>query len=286
MEVTELKSMLIKHPPRKKWGQNFLINPTLAQQIAQVPSKTKHIIEVGPGAGALTQFLCNHQLSSLQLLEKDPLWASWWQKRATQCNAQVLQCDALEWDWANIPPPHSHVASNLPYSIAASLVIKISLEALNVSSMRLMFQKEVAQRIVAAHSTVHYGMLSVIAQTIWQIDFMLEVGVNEFYPRPKVAGHVLSFTRRHNAEPMQEFLCFLKKAFGFRRKTLYNNLKQHMPCQREHLQMRAQNLSPKQLYALFKKLTAHKHSAEGECPQNPANTEPTISTNLTITTGG
>lgn len=208
--------------PKRSLGQNFLIGQTVIDRII---GRVKHLkplslVEVGPGLGALTTELIKLQLP-LMVIELDRVFAQEWRGQGLV----VKEGDALVMNWREWNLDSVCLVSNLPYQISSSLVIDRSIDPCGVSSMVLMFQKEVAQRIMSQPKTKSYGLLTVIAQTFWDIDFLLEAGPNEFYPPPQVASRVLCFKRKESVQPLGErYLHFVKAGFSQRRKLLLSNL--------------------------------------------------------------
>jgi 16S rRNA (adenine1518-N6/adenine1519-N6)-dimethyltransferase len=153
--------------------------------------------------------------------------------------------------------------SNLPYSIAASLVVELSSGEQPFDHLVLMFQKEVAERIDAPLSSKDYGMLSVVAQANWDIAKVIDAGPQDFFPVPNVGSRVLKFSRKDVAFDRPKFLNFVKLAFSQRRKKLSSNLsgqfsKVDISKCFEVLGLgpdtRAQELDPTKFVALFEKL--------------------------------
>ncbi len=146
---------------KKSLGQNFLINDRVIEKIILQVTKLKptSILEIGPGLGSLTDELEKIGVD-FQLLELDRKFVEYWKSR----NLNVIECDALHWDWHNWQGDGRVLVSNLPYQISSSLVIDRSLDENPPDFMILMFQKEVAQRIRAQFDTSDYGMLSVVSQ--------------------------------------------------------------------------------------------------------------------------
>lgn len=212
--------------PKRSLGQNFLVSERAIERIllAVRGLNPSSLVEVGPGLGALTESLKGFAVP-LQLIELDHLFCQYWEKQGLS----VVEADALKLNWSALELPEgSCLVSNLPYQIAASLVVDRSLGPVSLSSMVLMFQKEVAQRLVASPSTKEYGFLSVVAQSFWHLEFLLEAAPNEFYPAPKVASRVMVFKRfKDSPVPVDlaaGFLQFLKASFSHRRKRLMKNL--------------------------------------------------------------
>jgi len=263
--------------PKRSLGQNFLISENIIGRIIKAVQRNaaQEIIEIGPGLGSLTDELITLG-QPLTLIELDQKFIQYWQRRLAGLDrknpCQIISGDALRIDWKNIfQTERALLVSNLPYQISSSLVIDLSMRPHRLSAMILMFQKEVAQRITAVERSKDYGLLTVIAQNFWQIDFLCECGPRDYFPAPNVAGRVLVFILRKDIENVLEesqrleFLKFVKAGFSHRRKHLYNNLRDHYFSSRdkseeillkafEHLQLsrnaRAEELSP----SLFKDL--------------------------------
>ena len=210
--------------PQKGLGQNFLVSSGVVTKIvaAVQGENPTALLEIGPGVGALTEGLLGLNLP-LQLLEFDRQLAKYWRERGQV----VIEGDALKADWAELAPQSQTVlVSNLPYQISTSLVVDLSLGPANISSMVLMFQKEVAERLLAKTRTDAYGMLSVMTQSHWQVQRLLEAGPGDFWPAPKIASQVICFKRKAAPYPGREksYLNFLKGAFSQPRKLLAKNL--------------------------------------------------------------
>ena len=141
--------------PNKKLGQNFLINSEMCERIVESIKKysASEIIEVGPGLGALTEQLIEYATENkiqLTLIELDQTFSKYWMEQGKSRNIKVVTADALSLDWSELKlKPNSVLISNLPFQIAASLLIELSIQPCGVAYMVLMFQKEVGQRIAA-----------------------------------------------------------------------------------------------------------------------------------------
>lgn len=212
----------LKISPKRSLGQNFLVNDSTIEKILKAvePLNFNEILEVGPGLGALTEKLKALDVP-LTVVEMDRRMAQHWRDQGLK----VFEGDALRFQWEDWDLKNCCLVSNLPYQISSSLVIDRSVKSAGVSSMVLMFQKEVAQRILAQPKTKSYGLLSVIAQSFWSIKNVLEASPGDFYPSPNVASRVLKFQSLPNSisEPSQ-FLTLVKAGFSQRRKLLLGNL--------------------------------------------------------------
>ena len=209
--------------PKKSLGQNFLINPDICRKIISEVYKEKadRVIEVGPGLGALTEGL--NKIPDLILIEKDKVLA----KYLAQKGFTVLNKDALVLNWTDLIKDNTLLVSNLPYQISSRLLVERSLDKKRLQKMILMFQKEVAEKILSKPSNFRqkaqtFGLLSVMAQTHWSIEKILNAGTKDFYPSPKVGSQVLGFTPKSLSDTFnsRKFLNFLKIGFSQRRKKL------------------------------------------------------------------
>ena len=257
MNIQETKNFLkeLHISPLKHLGQSFLIDNQLAEKIILEVKKTKAPwIEIGPGPGALTRLFSEKEKKDLILIEKDKKIAGYWREK----DFSVLRQDALKTNWTTLPHPFT-LFGNLPYQLAGPLILKASLFPKQVASMILMMQKEVSLRVRAQPKTKDYGLLSVMAQTFWNIQRIAEAGTKNFYPPPKVAGHVLKFQRKKSPVSANEFLTFLKSCFSQRRKKLIRRLPVSLPKAEAFLSeinkdsnTRAEELTPEEFISLFK----------------------------------
>ena len=176
-------------------------------------------MEIGPGPGALTRLFSEEEKKDLILIEKDKKIAGYWKEK----NFSILMQDALKTNWTSLPHPIT-LFGNLPYQLAGPLILKASVFSNRTVAMILMMQKEVSLRVRAKPQTKDYGLLSIMAQTFWSIQWIAEAGTKDFYPSPKVAGHVLKFHPKKPPVPANGFLIFLKSCFAQRRKKLIRRL--------------------------------------------------------------
>lgn len=211
--------------PKRSLGQNFLISDAVVAKMLQTTplAEFDHVVEIGPGLGALTDCLIDPS-QQLTLIEYDKMFANFWREKGLS----VIEKDALQVDWQGFDFNQKLLLiSNLPYQISSRLVVELSIAENTFSEMILMFQKEVAQRFVARPKTADFGLLSVVGQSFWDIQFVLEAGSVDFMPKPKVASRVLHFKRRPSLEDLFDkrgFLSFLKLCFANPRKKLQPKL--------------------------------------------------------------
>lgn len=212
--------------PKRSLGQNFLISERAVTKIIEAAQRSKpaNMIEIGPGLGSLTESLIKIDCA-FQVIELDRTFAEYWISRGVK----VTEADALKIEWKDLNlAAGTLLVSNLPYQISSSLVIERSVDPANVGQMILMFQKEVAQRLLAKSRTEEYGLLTVIAQTFWKMSNLIEVAPREFYPAPNVASRVVTFEWLNRELPVGgsagDYLKLVKAAFSHRRKLMLKNL--------------------------------------------------------------
>ena len=267
MDKREVKQFLEDRSlkPIKKLGQNFLVNPGLAQAIVRsIQNHPPPFVEVGPGLGALTR---HFNRKDIFLIEKDKKLAEYW----SQEGWTVFCEDALKFKWSQLPKRFT-LFGNLPYEIASSLIIQFSIDQKQASKMVFLIQKEAAERVKALPHSKHYGLLSVIAQSFWFVSTLFSIQKSDFYPIPQVEGRFLEFrAKKFNTSispPL--FLQFVKKCFQFKRKMLFkqlniSNAKETLESLNLWPNCRAENLTPKnflQLYMKIKKEGNYTHNFE------------------------
>jgi 16S rRNA (adenine1518-N6/adenine1519-N6)-dimethyltransferase len=201
------------------------------------------------------------------VIELDRQFAQVWRDRGVT----VIEADALKIEWGQIPLTGKKIlVSNLPYQISSSLVIDRSVQPDGVWTMVLMFQKEVAQRMLARPNTESYSLVSVIAQSAWKIEKVMEISSKDFFPPPQVASQVLRFSSLGKGLP-PSYLNFVKLAFAHRRKLLIRNISglaesAVLEDVWERLKIapkaRPEDLNPAQYQSLFDALQAKKAEAK------------------------
>lgn len=272
MNIKQTQVQLIKNRmreleffPKKFLGQHFLINPQVIKKTILTIKVLKPtlIMEIGPGLGALTDelVLLKHPLC---VVERDSILCQYWRQKEI-C---VLEGDVLKLPWTSQLLPGSVLTGNLPYQVASRLMVKCCPGPDKLKAMVLMFQKEVAQRILAPPRSKDYGLLSVLSQCFWKVNIIMEAAVSDFYPRPQVAGRVLVFRKkRHSLADVKAFLSFVKLCFSQRRKFLLSKLRKQEGgdgivdvFNQMNLSpfVRAEELSPRQFMSLFGEVIGKK----------------------------
>ena len=216
--------------PKKSFGQNFLINPSLTDKIASLISaiEDKVLVEIGSGPLTLTRSIIKKNPLKLNLVEKDERFIPLYQDLAKEYpKINISFLDVLELDFSSFGS-NLTIISNLPYNISTPFLIKACFAAEHLDGMILMFQKEVADRIVSNKGTKKWGRLSVMAQAVFDIELALNVKAEAFTPPPKVQSAILKFTKKKDV-PSNDELYRLEKLtkliFGQRRKKLSSILK-------------------------------------------------------------
>lgn len=254
--VFDLKERLAQMglSPKKAFGQNFLVNQQVINKILEEAGhhKFKDLIEIGPGLGALTEPMLKAGMKP-RLIEFDRDLVEYWRGR----EMDVIDADALKVNWNDLGLSEpSMLISNLPYQISTHIVIDRCFGPKPLKWMILMFQKEVAQRLIAQPRTKEYGLLSVMAQLHFKMRKVADASPRDFYPAPKVASRVLYFERLDSQNLGVPFLKFVKRAFHLRRKFLLKNLAgmvDKATLQKAGLseKVRAEELTPAQFVELF-----------------------------------
>jgi len=242
--------------PKKSLGQHFLRDLGAAQQIvdAAMPLSADQIIEIGPGEGVLTERLLPIY-PNLHIVEIDLESVAHLQK-TYNLSDRLIHADFLKW---TIPDGQWVIIGNFPYNISSQIVFRMLEHRNLVKGMVGMFQKEVAQRIASPAGSKEYGILSVLAQTFYEVEYLFTLNENAFYPPPKVKSGVIRLTRRVDFHPdCDEGFLFsvVKTAFNQRRKMLRNSIRQFLTD--DNLESVSQYLEkrPEQLnYQEFVKLT-------------------------------
>lgn len=228
---------MIKHRVKKRFGQHFLTDPYVIDQIIQyfAPRPGQNIIEIGPGLAALTQPLLK-QSHNLTVIEIDNDIIDSLRQRFDHADLTILGQDVLTVDFHDLAKPAApmRIIGNLPYNIATEVIFHILTSDVAVQDLLFMCQKEVIDRFAAQPGDKHYGRLSVMAQRFCQIVPLFTVEKQAFTPPPKVTSTVAHF-KVYDENPYpdlaysHDFACFIAQMFCHKRKTLYNNLKRHFP---------------------------------------------------------
>ncbi|MBV8333120.1 MAG: 16S rRNA (adenine(1518)-N(6)/adenine(1519)-N(6))-dimethyltransferase RsmA [Candidatus Eremiobacteraeota bacterium] len=216
--------------PKKRYGQNFLMDSAAARRIARlsVRSAGDRVVEIGAGTGALTYALLAEG-AAVTAIEIDPQLAALLRSREDLRGAEVVEADALGFDfaaWARGAPWQA--AGNLPYNVATPLVLRFCEMRDGPQTVTAMVQKDVADRLAARPGTAAYGSLSVAVAYAMEVHREFTLGPQSFYPQPKIRSTVVRMVR-HDRPPVRPhdlelFWKVVRGAFAYRRKTLANSL--------------------------------------------------------------
>jgi 16S rRNA (adenine1518-N6/adenine1519-N6)-dimethyltransferase len=276
MKLSEIDATLreIRVSPVKTLGQNFLHDRNLASWIVEKAalSAEDYVVEIGPGLGALTEFILASGARVLAI-EKDQRLAEFLRKRFPDERLQIIHGDALDFD---LRPLYAErrvkLLGNLPYYIASQLLLKFIKYPSPISLWLLMLQKEMARRISATPRTSDYGALSLTVQLHYRVEFLRTVPASVFLPQPDVDSAFVRITPRSPDElpacDSEAFLRLVRRGFSQRRKQLRNLLKEEVPDWAEtaatvgfDARARAEELSLEQWIALSN--LAESQSAPG-----------------------
>lgn len=219
--------------PDKRYGQNFLLDQNITDKIARMagPLEGYTVIEIGPGPGGLTRSLLRAGASKVIAIEFDSrcLAALEQLQSLSDGRLDVMSQDALKVDCAQLGNAPRKIVANLPYNVATPLLIQWLKDIHAFDSLTLMFQKEVADRLMAGPRTSDYGRLSVMAQKVAYVGHLFDLPPEAFFPPPKVTSSVVQIKARKEVISPDYWKAFehvVKVAFAQRRKMLRSNLRE------------------------------------------------------------
>lgn len=223
------------HIPRKRFGQNFLIDNTIIANIISFinPQPGQHFVEIGPGQGAITQALVASK-ANIDAVELDRDLAEYLTGLYANCkNFNLHSADILKFPLRSIyeenPSQKLRVVGNLPYNISTPLLFKLFTDINIISDMYFMLQREVAERLTAVPGNKEYGRMSVMAQYYCSMQIVLDVPPTSFNPAPKVDSSIVEFIPHDKPSIQVQDPRLLQTvtthAFNQRRKTISNALK-------------------------------------------------------------
>lgn len=217
---------------KKHLGQHFLTDKNICRKIAdqfREHAGCQTVLEIGPGMGALTEFLLERQELDVHVMEIDRDSVVYLQENYPALNGKIYSRDFLKTDLREIFGTNSFaVVGNFPYNISSQILFKCIEYRNQVPEIMGMFQKEVAVRVAEKPGTKAYGILSVLLQTYYDIEYCFTVDEHVFNPPPKVKSGVIRCTRNERTHlPCNEelFIKVVKATFNQRRKTIRNGLK-------------------------------------------------------------
>ena len=271
MDILSLKETVEKHGlmAKKALGQNFLLDQNITDKIIRCSLSARglddfsaeEVYEVGPGPGGLTRAVLKENPQKLTVIEMDERCIEIMRELQEfyASKLEIVNGDALSFDFSQKSEFPKSIVSNLPYHISVPLLMGWLKSMRMFSSLTLMFQKEVAERILAEPNNKNYGRISVMAQNVCNVRLLFHLNPNCFVPAPKIWSSVLLFTPKTKI-PSAEILDKLEKvteaAFGQRRKMLRQSLKKfsnlEVDCAEAGVLLtdRAENVSPEQYLLL------------------------------------
>jgi len=215
--------------PKKRLGQHFLTDPAIARRIVDsldIPPGDP-VMEIGPGKGILTEFLLEKSVP-LYLVEIDTESVEYLTKRWPSLSERIIRDDVLNISWNTITEGPLHIIGNFPYNISSQIFFRVLKYRSHVNQVVCMIQKEVATRLASPPGSKDYGILSVLLQAYFDLEFLFTVKPGSFFPPPKVHSGVIRLQRNNTrALDCNEDLFFtqVKTSFNQRRKTIRNSLK-------------------------------------------------------------
>lgn len=255
--------------PSRSLGQNFLFDQNLAKwTVSQLEiSDDDHIVEIGPGLGALTEYLVE-QAPSVTLIEKDDRLINYLRQRFERPGCEVVHADALRFDTRRLlGSGRLKILGNLPYYVSTPILDRFADPLLSPDRLVLTIQRELADRLNAAPRSKDYGAMTVCLGRRWTTNYLRTLAGSVFYPEPKVDSAIISLTPRTRGDllPCNEVLfdAIVRAGFAERRKQVRKNLEKAFPdndwpaalCDLNlPATARAEELSPEQWTALARRI--------------------------------
>ena len=252
--------------PKKSLGQNFLIDKNIIKKIINLSNiHNRHVIEIGPGNGELTDEIINNKPKSLTLIEKDfDLSKSLKTKYSENKNLTILNDDILKFDLEKIIKKESMIIGNLPYNISSQILVKMikfKKWPPNFFDLIFMFQKELGEKIIGLYQTPNYGRISILASSRLKVIKKFFVSPNCFRPKPKITSMVIHFKPKSTLLNIKDILKLEKITkifFSNKRKMINKNLKklftqkQIKSLNQLNLKSRPSELKPEIYYKITK----------------------------------
>ena len=250
--------------PKKALGQHFLTDQSVAQSIVAALTGSGPVLEVGPGMGVLTQYLLQNENIDLKVVEVDSESVEYLLSHFPKISKGLYEADFLRLDLSKLFAGDFAVIGNFPYNISSQIFFKILDYRSRIPLVVCMIQKEVAERLAAGPGTKTYGILSVLLQAWYVIEYLFTVGEGAFLPPPKVKSAVIRLRRNSRTDlgcDAELFKKVVKTTFNQRRKTIRNSLKPilstmpGLPDFIPYLDSRPEQLSVEEFIELTKSLT-------------------------------
>jgi len=218
--------------PKKHLGQHFLVDKNIAANIVGcLNPEHSHVLEIGPGTGVLTSMLAGLYPGKLKLIEIDRESVDYLGSRFPELANDIISGDFLRIDAGEVFVPGMAIIGNFPYNISSQIFFRILEQRHQVDEVVCMIQKEVAQRLASPPGNKTYGILSVLLQAWYDIEYCFTVSEHVFFPTPKVKSAVIRLRRNDRTTLDCDETLFqqvVKKGFNQRRKTLRNALREYL----------------------------------------------------------
>ena len=245
---------------KKSLGQHFLKDEQICHKIVATlqSDKFERLVEVGPGAGALTKFLLPIPNIEFKAVELDEEKVVYLLKTYPEITGKLINADFLHIN-APFDEPFT-VIGNFPYNISSQILFKVLDWKDQVPVVIGMFQKEVAERVAAKHGSKTYGIISILIQAYYEVEYLFDVPPESFTPAPKVMSGVIKLRRKTTTLPVKSekvFVQLVKMAFNQRRKMLRNAVKGLLPPEviaDEFFNKRAEQVSLEEFAAMTFKI--------------------------------
>ena len=241
--MSRQKSSNLGHKARKRFGQNFLQDQGVIRRIVKgvSPRPSDHMVEIGPGLGALTEVILDEAgaLDAIEL-DRDLLPILRTKFFSYEDKFRIFEADAMKFDFSSLQQDDRplRIVGNLPYNISTQLIFHLLQHSTCVQDMHFMLQKEVVDRLAAKPGDKLYGRLGIMAQYYCQIEPLFIVPPEAFDPVPKVDSAIVRLTPYktlpQQAKCLKTLSAVVKTSFSMRRKTLRNNLKNLLDA--EHIE--------------------------------------------------
>jgi len=216
---------------KKHLGQHFLKDEDIARRIADTLTGFggyRHVLEIGPGMGVLTRFLLERPEFETWVVEIDLESVVYLQRHFPALGQRIVADDFLQMSLHGLFPGPFAVIGNFPYNISTQILFRVLENKELIPEFAGMFQREVAQRVCSGHGTKDYGILSVLLQVFYEVEYLFTVDEHVFHPPPQVKSGVMRMQRKPAVDmpcPEAFFKQVVKAAFNQRRKAMRNSLK-------------------------------------------------------------
>jgi 16S rRNA (adenine1518-N6/adenine1519-N6)-dimethyltransferase len=248
--------------PKRSLGQHILKDKNIARKIVNSLTLKQYsgILEIGPGTGILTEFILKLEIENIYLVEIDTSAVEILKRKFTEHEKRIIHEDFLKLNLKLLFPGKFAIIGNFPYNLSSQIFFKILENRDKVAEVVCMVQKEVAERIVSSPGKKDYGILSVLLQTYFNINYLFTVNESVFYPQPKVKSSVLRLLRNERKElecDKELFFRVVKTGFNQRRKILRNSLKSillNLEINDSLFQMRPEQLTVEEFIGLTNKI--------------------------------